>query len=72
MSLGTILLIVLLVLLLTSAGGYGYGRWYAGPLGAGPAPYANPLGILAALLIILLIIGLFTGWWFPHPVVVAP
>jgi hypothetical protein len=66
--------IVLLVLLLSSAGGYGYGRWYAVPGGAKLAPYANPLGLLAVLLIVALVVLLLTGWWAPFgPVVhVAP
>jgi hypothetical protein len=58
MGLLTILLIVLIVLAL---GGFGYGRYYAGPVGE-PAPgYANPLGILAAVLVVLLILWLLGG-----------
>jgi len=61
-----ILLLVLLVLIVLSAGGWGYGRYYATPMepAVGPAPYVNPLGLLAMLLIVALVIYLFSGW---HP-----
>jgi hypothetical protein len=68
MSIIWLVAIVLIVLILASGGGWGYGRYYAGPVGVGPAPYASPLGILAAVLVLLLILWLLGGpVWF-HPV----
>jgi len=63
MGIVTILLIVLVVLAL---GGFGYGRYYASPVGE-PAPgYANPLGVVAAVLVVLLILWLLTGGPYLH------
>jgi hypothetical protein len=56
MSIWGILLIVLIVLALS---GTGYGYTY-GPGGA-PAPYVAPLGGLAGLLLVVLILLWFTG-----------
>jgi hypothetical protein len=39
-------------------GGTGYG-YYGGPA---PAPYANPLGMLAAVIVVLLILMFVFGW----------
>ena len=62
-----ILLIVLIALIVLSAGGWGYGRYYATPVepAVGPAPYANPLGLLAVLLIVGLLVMMLGGWWHP-------
>jgi hypothetical protein len=61
MGIEWIVVIVLVALILASAGGWGYGRYYAGPVDVGPAPYANPLGIVAAVLVLLLILWLLGG-----------
>ena len=61
-----IVTIALIVLIILAFGGFGYGRWYAGPLG-GPAPgYASPLGLVAAILVLLLLLWLFTGGLYMH------
>ena len=57
------LMIILLVLLVLSLGGWGYG-YYAGPVGAPPAPMFNGLGLLALLLIVAAVVMLATGWRF--------
>jgi hypothetical protein len=72
MSIPLIVLIALVVLVLLSAGGYGYGRYYAVPAGAEPGPWVNPMGIVAALLVVLLILWLIGGfglhlWVTPPP-----
>ncbi len=61
MGIEWIVAIILIVLILGSAGGWGYGRWYAGPADVGPAPYSSPLGLVAAVLVILLILWLLGG-----------
>ena len=61
-----IVTIALIVLLILALGGFGYGRYYSGPVG-GPAPgYANPLGIVGAILVVLLILWLLTGGVYLH------
>lgn len=52
-----ILLIVLIVLLLTG-GGYGYR--------SGAVTYNNPFGIVLGVLLILLLIALLSPWPYPH------
>ena len=59
MSILTILLIVLIVI---SLGGFGYGRAYPGD--AGVNPLFNLLGVLGLILIVALVVLLATGWRF--------
>jgi hypothetical protein len=62
MDIVTIALIVLIVLAL---GGWGYGTYYAAPVGGAPAsPMFNILGLLALILIVALVVLLATGWRF--------
>lgn len=58
------LMILLLVLLLFAVAGSGYGYYSGGS-------YASPLGIMALLLLVGLMLWVFTGWgsWvYPPPV----
>lgn len=55
--------IVLIVLILIAFSGFGYGRYV-------DAPYASPLGVIGALLIIALVVWLLLGgsaWVSPPP-----
>jgi preprotein translocase subunit SecG len=58
--------LVLIVLILLSASGWGYGRWYAGPVGGPPTGYSNPLGLVAAILVVLLIVWFLTAGFGLH------
>jgi hypothetical protein len=57
-----LLLILLIVLIVLSFGGWGYGTYNRGA-------YANPIGLLGVILLIALLLFLFTGW---RPFVTAP
>lgn len=59
MDLFTLAIVALIVL---SLGGVGYG-YYGAPAGA-PAAWVNPLGGVVALLVLILIVMLATGWRF--------
>ena len=65
----TIGLIVLAVLLLS---GFGYGYYSRPVVVDAPAPagygYGSPLGVIGALVVVLLVVMLLTGW---RPFVVA-
>ena len=61
-----IVTIALIVLLILALGGFGYGRYYAGPVGEPVPGYANPLGVVAAILVVLLIFWLLTGGVYFH------
>ncbi len=55
-----LLLLALIVLLILTFGGWGYGSYRGGA-------YASPMGILGLLLIIALLLVLFSGWGFYYP-----
>ena len=61
-----IVTIALIVLIILALGGIGYGRYYAGPVGEPVPGYANPLGLVAAVLVVLLILWLLTGGLYLH------
>ncbi len=69
-----LLVIALIVLVILSFSGWGYGRYYAMPVGGRPGPWVDPLGILGLVLFIALLVLLFSGWhvWTPWAPTVPP
>ena len=58
------LMILLIVLIVLSLGGWGYGYYSVGPAGPPPSSMFNGLGVLALLLIVAVVVMLATGWRF--------
>jgi len=56
--------VLLIVLILLSFAGWGYGSYYPGPSGAAPSPLINLLGVLGFILLVGLVVMLLTGWRF--------
>jgi hypothetical protein len=50
-----LLLVVLILLVVFTFGGWGYGSYHRGA-------YASPMGLLGAVLLVALLLFLFTGW----------
>jgi hypothetical protein len=58
------LIILLIVLTHFAFGSWGYGSYYPAAGGAPASPMVNGLGMLAAILLIVTIVLLATGWRF--------
>lgn len=67
----TLILIGVLVLVVLSLGGAGYG-YYGAPAGGGPSPLISALGVLGLILLVAFIVMLATGWRFGMEIAPPP